>query len=158
MIYHIKPNGNMQNSKLENSLYPFQKKGTKESKIRKEALEKIITNFKCRPNYTNFDEYLSAKSEYESIQAQILDGQILRSKCQFYESGEKPTNFFLNLEKKRAKTTTLQRLCINPENSIETTQTEKILQEIKKFYTNLFSKSTYKSLDECELFLRNIYL
>ena len=68
----------------------------------------------------------------------------------------KTNKIFLNLEKKRAKTTTLQRLCIVPENSIETTQTENFLQEIKKFYANLYSKSTYKSVDECELFLRNI--
>ena len=112
----------------------------------------LITNY---TNYTSLDEYQNAKSEYDLIQTQILDGQILRSKCQFYESGEKPTKFFLNLEKKRAKTTTLQRLCIDPENSIETTQNEKILQEIKTFYTNIYAKATDKSVEECELFLCN---
>ena len=67
-----------------------------------------------------------------------MEGQILRSKCQFHEYGEKPTKFFLNLEKKRSKTTTIQRLCIDSENSVETTQKEKILEEIKKIYIKLY--------------------
>ena len=105
MICHIRPHGNMQNSKFKIREFSmtFSKNRAKESKTRKEALEKIITNFECKPNNTNIDKYQNAKSEYESIQAQILDGQILRSKCQFYESGEKPTKFFLNLEKKGPK-------------------------------------------------------
>ena len=134
----------------------FSKNKAKERKLRKIALEKIITDFECKPNYTSLDEYQNAKSEYDMIQTQILDGQILRSKCQFYESGEKPTKFFLNLEKKRSKTTTLQRLCIDPESSTETTQNDKILQEIKTFYTNLYAKATDKSVEECELFLCNL--
>ena len=75
----------------------FSKKKSKERKERIEILEKIILNYECKPNYTNCDEYQNAKNEYDIIQNQILEGQILRSKCQFHEYGEKPTNFFLNV-------------------------------------------------------------
>ena len=62
---------------------------------------RILMNYETKPNYNNIEEYQTAKNEYELIQNQILEGQILRSKCQFYKFGEKPTKFFLNLEKKK---------------------------------------------------------
>ena len=39
-----------------------------------------------------------------------LKGAILRSKCDWYENGEKSTKFFLNLEKKRALNGTVKKL------------------------------------------------
>ena len=39
------------------------------------------------------------KKDLEVIYERIAEGVRIRSKCQWYE-GEKPTKFFLNLEKK----------------------------------------------------------
>ena len=52
----------------------------------------------------------------------------------------------------------MQRICIDSENSVEITQKEKILCEIKKFYKKLYSKATKVSVETCDQFLGNIDL
>ena len=48
----------------------------------------------------NFNEYTKCKKDLELIYERIAEGVKIRSKCQWYEEGEKSTKFFLNLEKK----------------------------------------------------------
>ena len=48
----------------------------------------------------NFNEYTKCKKDLEIIYQGIAEGVKIRSKCQWYEEGEKSTKFFLNLEKK----------------------------------------------------------
>ena len=67
----------MLNIKLENFLSLFQKKNLKKEKKEQKSLKKIILNYECKPNYTNCDEYQNAKNEYDIMQNQILEGQIL---------------------------------------------------------------------------------
>ena len=52
----------------------------------------------------------------------------------------------------------MQRICIDAENSVETTQKEKILYEIENFYKKLYSKATEVSVETCDQFLGNIDL
>ena len=47
----------------------------------------------------NFNEYTKCKKDLELIYERIAEGVKIRSKCQWYEEGEKSTKFFLNLEK-----------------------------------------------------------
>ena len=69
-------------------------------------------------------------------------GCIFRSKCQTYEEGEKSTKFFLGLEKKIAINGTIDMLKL--EDDTEVNNYNDVLEEIKRFYKNLFSK---KELD-----------
>ena len=46
------------------------------------------------------DEYQDAKMNLENLFCEKIKGQILRSKVQWYEEGEKSSKFFLNLKKK----------------------------------------------------------
>ena len=45
---------------------------------------------------------MNCKDQLEGIYDDIAEGIKVRSKCQWYEEGEKSTNFFLNLEKTTA--------------------------------------------------------
>ena len=42
----------------------------------------------------------NVKKNLELIYERIVEGVKIRSKCHWYEEGEKSTKFFLNLEKK----------------------------------------------------------
>ena len=47
----------------------------------------------------NLVEYINCKNQLKEIYDDIAKGIKVRSKCQWYEQGEKSTKFFLNLEK-----------------------------------------------------------
>ena len=48
----------------------------------------------------SFNEYTKCKKDLELIYERTTEVIKIRSKCQWYEEGEKSTKFFLNLEKK----------------------------------------------------------
>ena len=64
-------------------------------------LEKKLKELESNLNSeANFNEYTKCKKDLELIYERIAEGVKIRSKCQWYEEGEKSTKFFLNLEKK----------------------------------------------------------
>ena len=48
----------------------------------------------------NFNEYTKCKNDLELIYERIAEGAKIRSKCRWYEEGEKSTKLFLNLKEK----------------------------------------------------------
>ena len=82
----------------------FSKRLAKERRETVSHLEKTVTNFETKPSHeseTTEIQYIAAKNELENINNRKTEGYILRSKCQWYEAGEKSSKFFLNLEKKK---------------------------------------------------------
>ena len=61
----------------------------------------------------NIQSYNIYKKELESIFDHIAEGIRIRSKCDWYEHGEKSTKFFLNLEKKRGNQIQIRKLKID---------------------------------------------
>ena len=110
------------------------------------------------PTVLQQDIYESARDEYDQMLIEITNGHILRSKTVNYQSAEKHSKYFLNLEKKRAINNTIKRLCINTDNSVETTNGQTIIKEIKKFYEKLYSTSTSETPQSCSQFLEDINL
>ena len=54
-------------------------------------------------NYGNpvqLSKYYSAKSKWETLEKERIDGIILISKAKYAEEGEKSSKYFLNLEKR----------------------------------------------------------
>ena len=45
------------------------------------------------------NDYTQAKADYELYESEKIRGQVLRSKCQWAEEGERSSKYFLNLEK-----------------------------------------------------------
>ena len=54
------------------------------------------------PSSGKMEEYNNVKSELEKIYEYITDGIIMRSKSQWYEEGEKTTNYFVSGEKEQS--------------------------------------------------------
>ena len=50
------------------------------------------------------------KLELENICDRKVEGAKIRSKCEWYQHGEKPLKFFLNLENQKAINTTVRNL------------------------------------------------
>ena len=85
-----------------------------------------------------------------------IKGQILRSKANFYEYGERSSKFFLNLEKKRAESGTLH--CIYDDKGVLQTDYKEILNVLNKFYSNLFEKKIDLNFPEARTFLESLNL
>ena len=88
--------------------------------------------------------------ELESIYDHIAEVIRIRSKCDWYEHGEKSTKFVLNLEKKSGNQNHIRKLIIDEkqiDGNIE------ILKKIENFYETLFKTQSFKNVSEIENFL-----
>ena len=101
----------------------------------------------------NLGQYNSIKNELEAIYDHIAEGIRIRSKCDWYEHGEKSTIFFENLEKQRGVQNTIKKLIID---DTEVTDQTCILNHIKDFYEALFKKREQKTTAEIKDFLNVI--
>ena len=79
----------------------------------------------------------SCKSELEQIIRSRTQGAILRCKAKWYNECEKNTIYFLNLEKRHCKLSTITQLKINEHESV--TSDSDILAECEAFYTELYT-------------------
>ena len=134
----------------------YSKKKAKQKRQQIDRLETIITAYENTPTDTQQDTYESARIEYDELLTEKTNGHILRAKTKDFQSAEKCSKYFLNLEKKRAINNTLKRLCIDSENPTEITHTQTITNEIKKFYSNLYSTRTDETSETCSRFLDEI--
>ena len=66
-----------------------------------------------------------------------IKGLFVRTKLKWVEQGEKPTKYFLSLERRNFINKTVNKL-VDSNGETITSQTE-ILSEIEKFYKNLYS-------------------
>ena len=99
----------------------------------------------------NLRKYESLKNDLELNYDQIAERFRLRSKCDWYEQGEKSTKFFLNLEKQRGNQNRIQKLIVNEQEINNETE---ILNQIKLFYETLFQNPSPKySADAINHFL-----
>ena len=76
--------------------------------------------------------------ELENVYDKKTEVAKIRSKCEWYQHGEKPKKFFLNLEKEKAINTTVRRLT---DEVKDITDLKEVNASICNFYKNLFKKS-----------------
>ena len=123
-------------------------KGEKSKQYFLESKLKLLeSNLNCDINSA---EYINCKNQREKIYDDIAKGIKVRSKCQWYEQGEKSTKFILNLEKTKTTQGTVKKLEIDKkeiDNSVE------VNKKLEKFFESLFKrKQVYNE------FLRDISL
>ena len=118
-----------------------------ETKIKK--LEQNIIN------EDKFNEYKTAKDELENFYDNIATGVKIRSKCDWYQYGEKSTKYFLNLEKQKAVNGTVKKII---KDHIEITDQLKIQHELRMFYEELYKKTICNANSKIVSFLNNISL
>ena len=104
-------------------------------------------------NEDKFNEYKTAKDELENFYDNIATGVKIRSKCDWYQYGEKSTKHFLNLEKQQAANGIVKKII---KNDIEITDHLKIQHKLKMFYEQLFKKTICNSNSKIVSFLDNI--
>ena len=122
----------------------FSKKLAQNSlKLQKDLETKIKKLEQNIINEDKFNEYKTAKDEVEHFYDNIATGVKIRSKCDWYQYGEKSTNYFLNLEKQKAVNGTVKKII---KDHIEITDQLKIQHEsfmnsyLRKLYATLTLK------------------
>ena len=74
--------------------------------------------------------------ELEDLRRDKIKGQLTRTRLQWLNEGEKPTSFFCNLERKQYIEKTIRK--IKKSDGTIITEQQKVLNEIQRFYSNLF--------------------
>ena len=151
------------NKKFELFKYEF-KKLARDFSIKKSKNDNMIEKTLCekikyleeKADDNDFDELARFKQEYEAILDKKTMGMILRSRCQNYEHGEKSSKFFLNLEKQNATNNTIKRL--HDQNGNIHFSQKKILEIIKDFYSELFTKKINVNEEHTRSFLNGLNL
>ena len=105
------------------------------------ALNKRLTRleyeFQQNPNNEDRDIIKLIKQDISDLLQKQINGMVMRSKCDWQEHGEKPSTFFLSLEKKNFNNKTIKRLRL-PDGNI-TMDENNILKELKSFYSTLYT-------------------
>ena len=116
----------------------------KERRKHEVALEDRVAYFENRLStsvisHTFMDQYKTAKSELDNYKARAAERAMLFCKANWLEQGEKPTKYFLNLEKKKSNNKIIHMLAIN-EHEYATGDRE-ILKLCKDFYEDLHNSA-----------------
>ena len=92
----------------------FSKKLVKEENKDRNFLEKELKKLEKNLNNLQTNEYyLGCKQKLQNIYIKKVNGIRIRSKCNWYQNGEKSNKFFLNLEKCRATQGCLRTIIVN---------------------------------------------
>jgi len=89
--------------------------------------------------------YQSLKKDLDDLESEKINGQILRSKAQWAEEGERSSKFFLNLEKHNYDIRHITMLLSDKGEVIE--GSNKIQEELLRFYQNLYTSPMLNSED-----------
>ena len=140
--------------KIQKSTINYSKKLGKLQKENKTLLENKLKELEGNLNTEdNIQSYNIYKKEFNSIYDHIAEVIRIRSKCDWYEHGEKSTKFFLNLEKKRGNQNQIRKLIIYKK---EIDGNVEIFKKIENFYETLFKTQSFKNLSETEKFYYSV--
>ena len=89
------------------------------------------------PSEPNLEILEDLKMKYDSHFDYIAKGAIIRSRANWYEKGEKSNKYFLGLESHRGTKSCIRKVLSSDGNL--TTNQLKIMKEIEKFYSDLYS-------------------
>ena len=115
----------------------FSKNLAKIKKIETSSLESKLKLLETTEKFDSNSEYIECKNKLEQIYSEKANGIRIRSKCDWYEYGEKSSKFFLNLEKSRANQSKVRNIC---NNNNEITEQKVINQELFNYYKDLFTE------------------
>ena len=100
-------------------------------------MENKLKTLECRPNFVNSPEYTETNEKLDKIYQEKANGIRIRSKCNWYEHGEKPSKFFLNLEKSLAVQNQIRNILIGNK---EVNSQQDINNDLYLHYKNLFNE------------------
>ena len=134
----------------------FSKTRAKEEPKQRDELETTLKslekNLSTGENQCLYDK---CKRDLEEIYDNIAEGTHIRSRCQWYEEGEKSSKFFLNLEKLNGTRSQIRKIIVNDQEIVDP---NKVLNEIRIFYESLFRKGDSKPPSQINDFLDKVQL
>ena len=157
IIRYAKPNQNLENldisftisdqlfwetlkMEFRQATIPYAGKKKKNAQERETKLlneiESLNIVMQDNENIETIERIKNLKDDLENICKDKIRGMIIRSKVQWLEEGEKPTNFFASLEKKNYTTKLISKLNIRG-NIIQNQNS--ILNETANFYKDLYT-------------------
>ena len=99
--------------------------------------------------------YHNIKDKIEEIYEKKAEGVRIRSKCLWYEEGEKLSKFFLNLEKRRGIQGQIRKLIVNNQ---EIKDQNKIQNKLLFFYETLFRNTSANTSEDCKSLLNKVFV
>ena len=103
------------------------------------------TNISRLDNPVLWEKRMFLKKELSSLYQEDSTAAYIRSRAKWLEEGEKSTSYFLNLEKHNQSMN-----CINileNGNGVKITKDSEILEEVRKFYTKLYSSTKPNNIE-----------
>ena len=133
----------------------YSKKHAKQLRLERTQLEDKLKHFEktITLDLNENEEYNECKSKLEDIYQIKVYGIRTRSKCNWYEHGEKSSKFFLNLEKQRAIQSQIRTVIVNEK---EITSESEINEQISLFYKNLFHENLSFSKTDLQNYLKTV--
>lgn len=86
------------------------------------------------------------KKELQDLRQKRLEGARIRSRAKWINEGEKPSNYFCNLENRNFTSKAMNNLLSSTGNVLRCQ--EEVLNEVEKFYSNLYA---YREVDQVDL-------
>ena len=114
----------------------------KQRNCREKHLIKRIADSEENTEINSTEQIENLKTELYDIRYEKLNGQMIRSKAQYIDQGEKPTKYFCGLEKHNYVSKIIGQL-EKDDGSILTEQQE-ILKETENFYRKLYENKDGK--------------
>ena len=127
------------------------------AKLKREKLSRLEAKLtELEQNLSNDEakeQYNAYRGEINENYNEISNGIKLRSKCAWYEFGEKSNKFFLTIEKRQVTQNTVQKVLSNEH---EITDSSKINTHIYQFYQQLYMEKQNITEDSICKFLHDI--
>lgn len=119
--------------------YSAKKKKERESeeKALNDRLSHLINK---EPSDENTNEIDNVKNQLELLYKHKAHGALIRSRMKIVEEGEKNTKFFLKMENNNSQNKTIMQIQKSENEKSLITDGNDILQELKLFYTDLYSQ------------------
>ena len=112
------------------------------------SLIHTIDNLEKNLNSTNSTLLENKKRELENIRNSKMEGVLLRSRARWIDSGEKPTKYFLNLEKRNFINKSIIEIHCEKGSLYDI---DDIKNEVSDFYANLYSNGNDSNHDNYDL-------
>jgi hypothetical protein len=112
-------------------------------KIERELELEIQTLFeKVGSGDHDLSEQLNRKqAELENLRKDKMNGVLIRSKARWFEHGEKPSKYFLNMEKRNVVNKSIKRIVTTDGSCL--TDSKEIVLEARKFYNDLYAERVH---------------
>ena len=101
-------------------------------------LENKLKKLENNTNYMENLKYIDCRNKLNKIYEQKINGIRIRSKCDWYEHGEKSSKLFLNLEKTRSTQSTIRNITKDKKNL--TCHKKKLIKNFLIFIKAYFQK------------------